>query len=422
MPASNRTDHYDLNQWAGNEYPKRTDFVEDNAKIDAALYAKVDKTGEASTTTAAFTEAVTRTNIGTGETLAVLFGKIKKFFTDLKTVALTGSFNDLTDKPTIASLGGIPTSQKGAANGVAELDSGGKVPSTQLPSYVDDVLEYASQASFPGTGESGKIYVALDTNKTYRWSGSAYTEISQSIALGETSATAYRGDRGKTAYDHSQATGNLHGLTRGDISAAPAPLSGASAPTTGTVGEVGQFYLETTTPQLYQCTAASGTYTWKKVGESSLVKISSTTTASATPKIDISVGDITEYKELILFGENIVGASQNWIYVMMNDNSSSIYQSKDDTFTNSTRTYIVGIANYVVANGNSFTMRISLAADCLLMHTIANPANATQTLKTCWTQTTGITKSTLSTINIFESGLIININAGAKFTLFGVKA
>lgn len=93
----------------------------------------------------------------------------------------------------------------------------GKVPASQLPSYVDDVLEYANLAAFPGTGESGKIYVAQDTNKTYRWSGSAYVEISASLALGETSSTAYRGDRGKTAYDHSQTTGNPHGTTKSDV-------------------------------------------------------------------------------------------------------------------------------------------------------------------------------------------------------------
>ncbi len=93
----------------------------------------------------------------------------------------------------------------------------GKVPASQLPSYVDDVLEYASLAAFPGTGEAGKIYVTLDTNKTYRWSGSAYVEVSSSLALGETSSSAYRGDRGKTAYDHSQTTGNPHGTTKGDV-------------------------------------------------------------------------------------------------------------------------------------------------------------------------------------------------------------
>ena len=109
---------------------------------------------------------------------------------------------------TPANIGAIATSAKGAASGVAELDSGGKVPTSQLPSYVDDVLEYASQSAFPSTGETGKIYVALDTNLTYRWSGSAYVEISPSLALGETSSTAYRGDRGKAAYDHAQAKGS----------------------------------------------------------------------------------------------------------------------------------------------------------------------------------------------------------------------
>lgn len=93
----------------------------------------------------------------------------------------------------------------------------GKVPASQLPSYVDDVLEYANTGAFPATGESGKIYVALDTNKTYRWSGSSYVEISASLALGETSSTAYRGDLGKTAYDHSQNTGNPHGTTKADL-------------------------------------------------------------------------------------------------------------------------------------------------------------------------------------------------------------
>lgn len=87
----------------------------------------------------------------------------------------------------------------------AELDVNGKILSSQLPSYVDDVLEYVNLAAFPATGETGKIYIAQDSNKTYRWSGTAYVEISASLALGETSSTAYRGDRGKIAYDHSQA-------------------------------------------------------------------------------------------------------------------------------------------------------------------------------------------------------------------------
>lgn len=122
----------------------------------------------------------------------------------------------------LPSMDYIPTSQKGAASGVAELDSTGRVPSSQLPSYVDDVLEYASLSNFPQTGEDGKIYIAEDTNLQYRWSGSQYVEISPSLALGETSSTAYRGDRGKAAYDHSQLTsGNPHGTTAADVGAVP---------------------------------------------------------------------------------------------------------------------------------------------------------------------------------------------------------
>lgn len=100
----------------------------------------------------------------------------------------------------------VDTANKGSANGLAELDANGKVPSSQLPSYVDDVLEYSSKSEFPTAGETGKIYVDTTTNLTYRWSGSAYIEISPSLALGQTSSTAFRGDYGKKAYDHSQLT------------------------------------------------------------------------------------------------------------------------------------------------------------------------------------------------------------------------
>lgn len=118
--------------------------------------------------------------------------------------SITDLVADLADKQ--ASLGFTPENiaNKGQADGYAELDSAGKVPAGQLPSFVDDVLEYADFASLPAVGESGKIYITLDDGKTFRWSGSAYAEISASLALGETIATAYRGDRGKIAYDHSQ--------------------------------------------------------------------------------------------------------------------------------------------------------------------------------------------------------------------------
>jgi hypothetical protein len=95
---------------------------------------------------------------------------------------------------------------------------GGLVPSAQLPGFVDDILEFADVGSFPVTGESGKIYIAADTSRAYRWTGSTYGVIPDSIALGETSSSAYRGDRGKVAYDHSQLiAGNPHNVTKTDV-------------------------------------------------------------------------------------------------------------------------------------------------------------------------------------------------------------
>lgn len=107
----------------------------------------------------------------------------------------------------------LDASLKGARNGLAELDSNGMVPSHQLPSYVDDVKTYPSMAFFPTIGEDDKIYVDKSTNKQYRWSGDievGYVPIASSVALGETAQTAYRGDRGKIAYDHAIAKGHAY--------------------------------------------------------------------------------------------------------------------------------------------------------------------------------------------------------------------
>lgn len=105
----------------------------------------------------------------------------------------------------------IPASQKGAANGVAGLGEDGKVPVSQLPSYVDDVVEgylhtdgaFYKEAEHTTkiTAESDKIYVDIATNKTYRWSGSAYVGIGSDLALGETASTAYAGNKGKANAD-----------------------------------------------------------------------------------------------------------------------------------------------------------------------------------------------------------------------------
>lgn len=96
----------------------------------------------------------------------------------------------------------LDTRLLGLRNGVASLNEIGKIPTSQLPSYVSDVLEFASFDRFPTKGEVNKIYIALDTNKTYRWGGTVYVEIGSSLALGETSETAYAGDKGKRNADN----------------------------------------------------------------------------------------------------------------------------------------------------------------------------------------------------------------------------
>ena len=146
--------------------------------------------------------------------------------------------------------GKLDSSLKGAASGLAELDATGKVPSSQLPSYVDDVIDgYYYDGHFYSdsthqteiTGETGKVYVDVATNITYRWSGSAFVPIGSDLALGETSSTAYRGDRGADAYaaavtnvDSTPTANSTHLVTSGGVAAAIPDVSGFyTKPTTG---------------------------------------------------------------------------------------------------------------------------------------------------------------------------------------------
>jgi hypothetical protein len=149
--------------------------------------------------------------------------------TDARKASDVSAWAKASTKPTYTAseVGAIPTTQKGAASGVATLDANGHVPTSQLPSFVDDVLEGSAQSvtqsaagTYTATGfilkgetkactpEDGKIYIDSvgdsATNIEFRWTGTQFASIGTNLVLGETSNTAYRGDRGKTAYDHSQ--------------------------------------------------------------------------------------------------------------------------------------------------------------------------------------------------------------------------
>lgn len=155
--------------------------------------------------------------------------------------AIDGSINSVSGRVTTLETWKNGIGNKGAANGVAGLDSTGKVPSTQLPSYVDDVIDLinfvssnptsgmtignkyynttskkiftatSTSAGVESTPEAGKIYINTSNNKTYRWSGTTMAEISASLALGTTSTTAFRGDYGNALYTNFGTGENLTG-------------------------------------------------------------------------------------------------------------------------------------------------------------------------------------------------------------------
>ena len=153
--------------------------------------------------------------------------------TKINNKALTGGGNITL---TSADVGAIPTTDKGKPNGVATLDSDGKVPPAQLPSYVDDVTEgyLFNNVFYKEVGhttvipaEGDKIYIDLTENRniTYRWSGTAYVEISSSLALGVTSGTAFAGDKGNEIYNatiNGKAVRTNPSLTASDVGADPA--------------------------------------------------------------------------------------------------------------------------------------------------------------------------------------------------------
>ena len=107
------------------------------------------------------------------------------------------------ENKSLAELGLLTSAAVGAANGVAPLDASSLIPSTYLPSYVDDVLEVADVASLPMTGEAGKIYITIDTNATYRWTGSLYVEISSTLSEAEVKSL-YEANADTNAFDDAE--------------------------------------------------------------------------------------------------------------------------------------------------------------------------------------------------------------------------
>lgn len=282
--------------------------------------------------------------------------------------------------------GKLNTSLKGAAKGLAELDSSGKVPSAQLPSYVDDVLEYTNKASFPTTGESGKIYIAQDTNKTYRWSGSTYIEISPSLALGETSATAYRGDRGKVAYDHSQtahAPSNAQANMIETIKVNGTALTPSSKAVDITVPTVGNGTITVT-----QNGSTKGTFTTNQSGNTTIALDDNNTTYSAGTGLSLS-GTTFNHKNSITAGTAQGDASKTLTF--------------GGTFTIPTVTY--DAQGHITGKGTTtMTMPANPNTDTKVTNTLATTTKA---------YVTGTTSASTNTgTQVFDTGVYLDTTAG----------
>jgi hypothetical protein len=200
-------------------------------------------------------------------------GLLKKTAANTWSLDTSSYLTSITSTNVTTSLGYTPENpaNKAQANGYASLDGSGKVPASQLPSYVDDVLEYANAAARPATGETGKLYLTLDNNKVYRWSGSTYVEIvaspSSTDSVTEGSTNLYYTN---TRVDTRIAATSINALSDVDT-ATSAPSNGQgliwnSTSSQWVPGNVAANLTGSTTRTLTTITATSGQTTFTASG------------------------------------------------------------------------------------------------------------------------------------------------------------
>jgi hypothetical protein len=242
------------------------------------------------------------------------------------------------------TLDRIPTITDAKISGMSASKLTGTIPTANLPSYVDDVVEGATTEDFPETGEAGKIYVATSTNKTYRWGGSSYVEISASLALGTTSSTAFRGDYGNVAYTHATAKGAAFGSGLYKITTnAQGHVTAATAVTKNDITALGIPAQDTNT---------NTTYTLSKSG--------STITLSGSDGSSTSVTDANTTYSLGSFGITATAAELNYVDGVTSNIQTQLNgkAASSHTHTNATTTAAGflpklggGTTNYLRADG-----------------------------------------------------------------------
>lgn len=322
---------------------------------------------------------------------AITAGTATKITYDSKGLVTGGAnatLDDIADGSTRKLANYVPLSQKGANNGVATLDNAGKVPTSQLPSYVDDVLSFASKSGFPSTGETGKIYVAEDTNLTFRWSGTAYVEISPSLALGETSSTAYAGDKGKAnataiASLQTQVTNITNGTTKVPNAVNADKLGGVVA---------SDYALKTDLPvdELYvvKGTISGSTVTFS--GGASYSTIKTAIESGKVPELSLAMGSIT-YEFSFVKNSNY----DSFLFVNLTDYTMcQVLVAKSGTNTFSSLDYV----STVTQSGSGFVSNVS--------KTNGNIAVTKKAISNDDLPASGVTAGQYSAVNVNAKGVV----------------
>lgn len=286
-------------------------------------------------------------------------------------------FSDLTGKPTTLQGYGITdavaSNKVGAANGVASLDANGKIPSSQIPGSVDEIIEgyyyngkfYEEQSHTTEiTAESSKIYVDLPTNKTYRWGGSEYVVISDSIALGETTGTAYEGSKGKALADKLE-TYKVKTISVNGTATTPDANGNVDLATGGGSGGTSDYSALENKPSINNVTL-SGNKTSADLGLVSAesgkgLSANDYTTAEKTKLGNIATGAQVNVLEGVTVNGTDASVSNKKVSVTVPDSLAIVTQNNEKKLQMKADSTVVGEVTLPSGGGSDYNVSIAVA-------------------------------------------------------------
>lgn len=226
----------------------------------------------------------------------------------------------------ILSASTIKLSEKSQPNGVASLDGAGKVPSNQLPSYVDDVVEVTTKAGLPTIGEVGKIYVVVadetsgGNTSTYRWTGAVYAMVSNTLNASDVKSL-YESNANTNAFTDADVT-NLNANTAARHTHANKELLDGINQDLSTTSNV-----EFSSIKVSGGTGTQGTMSWNTEDETVDLVVSPDVTYQIGQELGLNVRNLTGSTITNGTVVRVTGASGNKITVGTASNSDEALSS-----------------------------------------------------------------------------------------------